>query len=62
MNITLKDLFKLSLRFNLRILIEKDYISFYYGSKTLNLYDVTLKKLTKRDVEMFIRKMVEGGE
>ena len=62
MKITLKELMRWSFIFNLRILIEKDCISFYYGNKALNLYDVTLKKLTKHDVEMFIRKMVDGGE
>lgn len=62
MNITLKWLFKMSLKFNLRILIKNDCISFFYGSKALNLYDVTLKKLSKHDVENYIRKMVEGGE
>lgn len=58
MNITIEQLFRLALRFNLRIVIEGDHVSFIKGSKILDLYDIVLRKITLNDIETCIRKMV----
>ena len=58
MNITIEQLFSLALRFNLRIVVEYDHVTFIHKCKMLDLYDIVLKKITLCDIEKCLRKMV----